>query len=404
MTEKEVMVKWFSEINKEDQEIVGDKAIIIGEIHKNKFPTSPGFVITCKAYDHFMGYGGLREKINFILEDLNIGDSVALKDASQKIIELIEKTEFHKEVEEEIQESYNLLDIDKEVLKSASAGALSILKNSREPVFVALRKSVKKEFDFRRKGKREYMLNVKGFRDLINNVKKIYAGLFREEEIYDRLSKKIENKDFNVAIIVQKMVNADKSGTVYTRSKIENSNNMIVKGVWGLGVGINWGVVPDTYVVNRDNMEILSHEIEEKEFAITRDSSGNNCTVKLTKERASQQTLTNHEIKMVSQFAIKLEEQMKKPQKMDFSISNGEIFVLSSEDLRMDKLKKQESKTNGTENDSEDIEKKILKELENGDYRPGSIKEKDEDMPRLNDAILVDEQREMDDETRVDLV
>ncbi|HVY01136.1 MAG TPA: PEP/pyruvate-binding domain-containing protein [Candidatus Nanoarchaeia archaeon] len=400
MTEKEGVIKWFSEIKKEDREIVGDKAAIIGQMQASKFPIPAGFVVTFAAYKHFMGYGGLKEKINFILEDLNIGDKNALKAASQKIIDLIEKTEFHKEVEETIAEAYELLDVDKEVLKSASAGALSILKNSREPVFVAVRKSVRKEHEFIRKGKREYYLNVKGFRDLLQRIKKVYASMFGEEEIYDRLSKKIENSDFEVALVIQKMVNADKSGTVYTKSKVENSNNLVVKGLWGLGVAVNWGVRPDTYIVNRENMEILSHEIETKEFAITRDSSGNNCTVKLTAERAMQQTLTNHEIKIVSQFAMKLEEQMKKSQKVDFSISNGEIFIISSEDLRMESAKK----NNDKKEDIEDIEKKILKELEVEEYRPGAIKEKDEDMPRLNDAILVEEQQEMDDENRIDLV
>lgn len=401
MGEKKGLIKWFSEVKKEDYDAIGKRGAIIGELYSNKFTMPSGFVISYEAYRKFMSGSGLREKINFMLEDLNIGDSVALKNASQKIIESIEKTEFPAEVEEEIKEAYEFLDVDKEVINAASEGALSILKNSREPVFVSIRKSVDEKFEEKNKSeKNDLFLNIKGYRDLLQDIKKLYAQSFRENEIYYRVSNKINNIDFDIAVVVQKMINSDKSGVAYSYSKIPNSNNMIINAIWGLGAGIQVGLIPDTYILNRENMEILSHEISSKEFALTRDSSGSTCKVKLTPERAVQQTLTNHEIKLVSQLVLKVEECIKKPQKVEFCTSNGEIFVLDSEDLELKNSQYKKDK----ELENEDIEKKILKELEAGEYRPGGIKEKDQDVPKLNDAILVEEQQDLDDEVKVDLV
>src|SRR5690606_37114397 len=105
---------------------------------------------------------------------------------------------------------------------------------------------------------------------------------------------------------VQKMINSDKSGVMFSNNPVESSDNVMIEAVWGLGEGIVSGrIKPDNYVVSRD-IEILSETVSEKKVAIVRTSAGENETVKLTEEKANQQVLTASEIKRLAQYALKL--------------------------------------------------------------------------------------------------
>ena len=89
---------------------------------------------------------------------------------------------------------------------------------------------------------------------------------------------------------------------------------------------------PDQYVVSPDmaDFKILDINLGNKKLAVVRDSSGNNKIIKLNEEKAKQQVLTSYEIKMLAQYAKRLEEHYKKPQDIEFAICGRDIYVVQS--------------------------------------------------------------------------
>ncbi len=332
MSEKEGLVKWFSELSSKDIAVAGGKGASLAEMYNNKFPIPPGFIITAEAYTYFVTKAGLQEKIDSILHDVDIENTEKLQKASQDIRLLIESASLPKDLEEHIIEAYDVLDVNREMLGTAKATALSILKNSHEPPFVAIRSSATTEdlAEASFAGQQDSFLNVKGHRNIVEKVKSCFSSLFTARAIYYRLKKGFGAASSQLAVVVQKMVDSDKSGVMFSKNPINNAETVMIEAVWGLGEGIVSGMIkPDNYILNKD-LEVLTVSVSEKKVAIVRTSAGENGVVKLTGERSKQQVLTTHELKILAQYALKLEKHYKKPQDIEFAISRGEIYIVQS--------------------------------------------------------------------------
>lgn len=334
MTEvgKEELIKWFSELNNKDVSIAGGKGASLSEMYNNKFPVPPGFVVTAQAYKHFIEKAGIDKEIKSVLDSVDIENTSELNEASKKIRQIIESSEFPKDLENDILEAYDVLDINKDNLNNASGGALDILRNSHEPPFVAVRSSATTEdlADASFAGQQDSYLSVKGNEDLLKKVRMCFSSLFTARAIYYRKKKGFKNDSAYLAVVVQKMIDSQKSGVMFSKNPLKDDNNIVVEAVWGLGEGIVGGkILPDHYILNRD-LEIIENKVADKKIAIVRTSSGKIAPVSLTEERSKQQVLTGHEIKKLGQFALRLEEHYGKPQDIEFAIENNEVYIVQS--------------------------------------------------------------------------
>jgi len=326
-------VKWFSELSNKDVGVAGGKGASLAEMYNHKFPIPPGFIVTAQAYSYFIEKSGIGKEIDEIIEKLDIENTKQLDEASKKIKEMVGSAKMPQEMQQEIIEAYDILDVDKSA--GAHGSALQILKRGHEPPFVAVRSSATTEdlVSASFAGQQESFLNVKGEKQLIQKVKECFASLFTARAIYYRAKKGFAHAHAKLAVVVQRMVDSDKSGVIFSRNPIKNDDTIMIEAVWGLGEGIVSGMIkPDNYVISRDlnDFNVIKQEINEKKVAITRDSSGENKIVKLTEDRSKQQVLSGYELKFLSQQAIKLEEHYKKPQDIEFAISGKDIYVVQS--------------------------------------------------------------------------
>ena len=94
---------------------------------------------------------------------------------------------------------------------------------------------------------------------------------------------------FALSVIVQKMIDSEKSGVMFSQNPINKTNNVLIEAVFGLGEGIVSGKIkPDSYEVSRD-LKILDKKIANKKIALTRDSQGKTETVRLSHEKSNEQ-------------------------------------------------------------------------------------------------------------------
>ena len=324
-------VKWFSELRNKDVPIAGGKGASLAEMYVNKFPIPPGFVVTAQAYSYFLDKAGLPPKIEAVLKDLNIEDTKVLQAASDKVRSLVEAAQMPKEMSEAIIEAYDVLDVDS--MSQATGKALDILRNSKEPPFVAVRSSATTEdlAEASFAGQQDSFLNVKGHQELIEKIKKCFSSLFTARAIYYRLKKGFPATTAQLAAVIQKMVDSDKSGVMFSKSPVTDENVVLIESVWGLGEGIVSGMIkPDHYVLSRDDLSVIQSQVYDKKVAVVRTSSGETTEVKLTPERANQQVLSVSELKRLAQYALRLEEHYGKPQDIEFAISAGEIYIVQS--------------------------------------------------------------------------
>lgn len=328
--EKPEFIKWFSEIDKNSEQIAGEKGANLGEIFNLKVSVPPGFVITTQAYDYFIEQSGIKNKIKEILSKISYENISQLNESTQRIRELIENSKIPKEVEEEIIEAYEVLGTEN--LEMVHGSALDILTHAAEPIFVAVRSSIITEnlSESSFAGQQDAYLNIKGKEEILKYVKKCFASLFTSRATYYRNKKSLKHEQASLSVVIQKMIDSTKSGVIFSKDPICKSENIILEAVWGLGEGIVSGkITPDKYIISKE-LEILDEKISDKKIAITRDSSGASIITKLREEKSKHPVLKNHEILQLAKIALKLEEHYKKPQNIEFAIENDEIYILQT--------------------------------------------------------------------------
>ncbi len=341
--ENPALIKWFSELNKDSENIVGTKGKSIAEMHNLKIPIPPGFIITTEAYNYFIENSpGLKEKIKGMLNKIDYENIPLLNDITEVIINSIIETNFPKNLEEEILDSYYALDASN--LSEVYGSALDILQNAQEPIFVAVRSSpiFKNNIKNSLLVQQNSFLNIKGKSELLLCIKRCFATLFTPNEIYSRYKEGKKELPEGIAVIIQKMVDSNKSGTIFTTNPNKKDGNIIINSIWGLGEeATSKTIPPDEYTLNK-NLEIINIDVANKEIAITRDSSGSKIIVPLREEKSNQQVLTKKEISRLAKLALQIEEHYKKPQCIDFSIENEEIYIIHTKDLEKEVEKKEE--------------------------------------------------------------
>jgi len=323
-------IRWFSELNKDSGAVAGGKGANLAEIFNLKIPVPPGFVVTAQAYDYFIKKARLDEKIKNILSKIDYENTKQLDESTKQIRELIINSEFPEEMKEEIIEAYETLSFTDYDIKESEA--LEILEANSKPVFVAVRSSATTEdlAEASFAGQQDTYLNVKGNEDLIKKVKECFASLFTSRATYYRIKKGFKHEQASLAVVVQKMINSDKSGVMFSKDPNCKSDNVVMEAVFGLGEGIVSGkITPDKYEVSK-KLEILDKKTSDKKIAMTRNSSGENITIKLKEEKSKEQVLTNHEVKILAEYGLKLEEHYKKPQDIEFAIEEDKIFIVQT--------------------------------------------------------------------------
>ncbi len=323
-------IKWLSDLSKKDVLIAGGKGANLGEMFNSGYPVPQAFVVTTDAFFYFIKEAKLEDKIKDLLHGLDVDNTAQLQKRSLEIKELIIESTMPSLLRQEILESYDHFNIDLDGL-SGSPGALAILRSAREPIFVSVRSSATAEdlVDASFAGQQESFINIKGNEDVIESVKKVFASIFTARSIFYRKKKGFEDL-VGIAVIVQKMINAEKSGVIFSKHPVNLSDDVLIEAVFGLGEGIVSGKIkPDQHTLSRE-FEVKDEKISDKKLAVVRTSSGQTKTVELTPEVSSKRVLKTHELKQLADYAIKLEEHYDVPQDIEFSIEDNEIFILQT--------------------------------------------------------------------------
>ncbi len=342
-------VKWFSTINKDMFSIAGFKGANLGELFSNHLPVPNGFVVTSEAYVDFLSSSGINDKIDELLSKANPDEPESFSDIVFKIKGLITSAEFSEELKEDIIDYYQALGADK--IEIGKGSAKDILNSASEPSFVSIRSSICfKSHRGDAPREQDTYLNVKGNDEIIDHIKNAFASLFNTETIRREMKKGVKISDLKIAVIVQKMVNSEKSGFVLSR---DSSRSISLYSIWGIGEGMNLkGVTPDKCVLSRD-LSVTEKRTGQKNFYVVRSSSGALKAMPSSEERKNSEVLNNYEIQRLGDLAEKIESHFGVPQKIDFAIDESGIYVMQSEETDIQAKKEElkvspDKKTNDT--------------------------------------------------------
>lgn len=337
--------KWFKEINKGDVALAGGKGANLGEMFNAKFPVPPGFVVTTDAYKDFLKEKKLDKKISEKLSGLDIEDTKTLQRIAEEIRELIANSSVSNELREEIMEFYQYIDTAEDLRGLRFANQL--LQNGRDTPFVAVRSSASAEdlpgYSFA--GQQATFLNVKGGQQVVKAVQECWASLFTARAIYYRAKNNFEHMKVAIAVVIQKQINSEKSGVIFTINPSTNdATQIVIEAAWGLGEAVVSGAVnPNTYVLDKETGKVLELDIPGQTWMFTRDDyTGNNVKKNIPHEKQKAQVLSEAEIKALWKLAIEDEEHYDFPQDIEWAIERGKVYFVQTRPVTT--LEKKEEK------------------------------------------------------------
>jgi len=330
-------VYWFSEINKTSIPIAGGKGANLGEMFQLGLPVPDGFVISSEAYFNFVKATKIDQLIASTLAGLDEQDSDKLDLASDTIKNAILAEPMPNDIRTDLVRAYNKL------------CGVSIFPLATQEALVAVRSSATAEDlpEASFAGQQATFLNVKGADMLVDAVRSCWASLFEARAIYYRITQHFDHNKVGLCAVVQKMVDSEKSGVMFTVNPItKNRNEIMIEAAIGLGEAVVSGsVTPDNYLVSKDPMQIAAKTVSKQEFAIMRGKSGTGSEkADLAENLAAMQKLTDEQIVTLAGFGKKIEEHYGAPQDIEWAVEKGKIFIVQSRNITTLVDKKQEVK------------------------------------------------------------
>jgi pyruvate,water dikinase len=166
---------------------------------------------------------------------------------------------------------------------------------------------------------------------LVIKIKEGWASLFEPRAIFYRHEQKFDHFRIGIAIVVQKMIESEQSGVMFTLDPVTNDKSKItIEAILGLGEFIVQGkVTPDHYEVSKDKLEIEKKAIAEQDVALNK-VAGKNKEIKLSKKESSKQKISDKQIVALAEIGKKLEKHYLFPQDIEWAIEKNKIYIVQT--------------------------------------------------------------------------
>ncbi|NJN97706.1 MAG: hypothetical protein HC875_28305 [Anaerolineales bacterium] len=188
---------WFNEICRNDVSLVGGKGANLGDMAQAHLPIPPGFVICASAYQQMTQSNGLATRLAELTANLETNNSAQFEVIEQRAGQLFEQVPINDDLYRAIVEAYHCLGSQTPVAVRSSATAEDLAGASFA-------------------GQQDTYLNVIGDDEVVRAVYRCWASLYTSRAIFYRWQKGFDSSQVLMAVVVQKMVNSEKSGVLFT--------------------------------------------------------------------------------------------------------------------------------------------------------------------------------------------
>jgi pyruvate,water dikinase len=321
-------IAWFEELNKNSGPIAGGKGANLGEMTNLGLPVPPGFAITTAAFEEFLAFNNIKDAIQELVDNCDVENTEQLLGTSKKIKGMIVNMQYPEGLKKILISAYESLSFSNQITDKR---ALQLISSGRDYAIVAIRSSATTEDlpNASFAGQQASFLNVKGVFAYLEAVKNCWASLYEPRAIFYR--RKNGFRTASISVIVQRMVNAEKAGVIFTVNPGTGSDEIIIEACWGLGESLVLGEVqPDNYIVSK-KLEILQKKVNRKLTMHIRDyATDHTIKIPVPKNKIEQQVLTDDEILKIAEFGKKIEAHYQHPQDIEFCVERQRIYIVQT--------------------------------------------------------------------------
>jgi len=325
---------WFDHLGIDDVAKVGGKNASLGEMISNLASAGVqvpgGFATTADAYREFLAHDGLDQRINELLDKLDVNNVVALADAGSTIRQWVLETPLPSSLEKAILDAYKTLsekhgkDLSVAVRSSATAEDLPTASFA---------------------GQQETFLNVKGADGVVTAIKHVFASLYNDRAISYRVHQQFDHSKVALSAGIQQMVRSDigASGVMFTLDTESGFRDVVlITGAFGLGEMVVQGAVnPDEFYVYKpalaDNRpSILRRNMGTRTIKMIYNDSGahgqTTKTVDVSADEHEHLCLDDEQVEALARQAVIIEKHYGRPMDIEWALdgNNGGLYIVQA--------------------------------------------------------------------------
>lgn len=320
------------QVGMNDVERVGGKNASLGEMLQEltgaNVQVPNGFATTADAYRDFLTHGGLEDKINAKLKELDTNDIQALKETGKTVRDWIMEAEFQPELDQAIEAYWAEMSAD------------------NQDIAVAVRSSATAEDlpDASFAGQQETFLNVRGLANVKHAIKEVFASLYNDRAISYRVHHGFEHSEVALSAGIQRMVRSEtgSSGVMFTLDTESGFNHVVfITSAYGLGETVVQGAVnPDEFYVYKPTLKmgapaIIRKTIGSKAIKMVYSEPGADnpvSTVQVDQAERQQFSIDDNDVQQLAKIAIEIENHYGRPMDIEWAKDGdtGELFVVQA--------------------------------------------------------------------------
>ncbi len=298
---------------------VGGKAVNLHRMIASGLPVPGGFVVTTAAYRSATAplVQQLRPLFAGIREASAQGaarDGADLAATAARVRAVVGEAEIPDDVRDAVLSAYAQLS-----------------GSPRADAAVAVRSSATAEdlADASFAGQQDTYLNVIGERALLDAVRACWASLWTDRAVAYRASHDIDPGEVCLAVVVQRMVDAQSAGVMFTVDPVTGSRSRtVIDANHGLGESVVSGEVdPDRYVVDTARREVLQRTLGNKQVAVRALPGGG--VTREERSGAGEAVLSGSEIAELTALGVRVAELFGEPQDTEWAQDPDGTFWLT---------------------------------------------------------------------------
>jgi pyruvate,water dikinase len=301
-------------LGRDDTITAGGKGANLGELLRAGVSVPAGFVVTASGYLASLDEGGVRQEIRDLASTgaatADSGEELAATCA--RLQSLVHKVGVAPAVAEAILGAYHALGETAVAVRSSATS-----EDSAAASFA---------------GMNETFTNVRGDAELLSRILDCWASLHGERSVAYRSAKGIGDEPA-IAVVVQVMVDSERSGVMFTADPSTGAaDRIVVEAAFGLGeVVVGGQVEPDTYICAKDGPRLVQVRVGHQAYEIVRGPDGHDQRRDLAPERALARVLSDAEVLQVARDGLAIEMHYGIPQDIEWAwAADGRLWIVQS--------------------------------------------------------------------------
>ena len=311
-------INYFDDVDRDDIAVVGGKAVGLAGLLRAGLPVPPGFVLNTAAYAEFVEDNHLGSGIQKLAALPPQAVPADYEAASSKIRALFAGGTMPDGVAAELNTAYGLLIAG----RAASRDAAVAVRSSATAEDLASASFA---------GQQETYLNVRGPGALAAAVRDCWASLWTARAMAYRAREGIGPDTVRLAVVVQRMVEAESAGVMFTANPASGRRDQIlISAAWGLGESVVSGAVTtDDTVVDAGTGRVLSRRTADKEvMSVSAEHGIREQPVPALRRR--QAVLDDAAAAELASCGTRIADQFGEPQDIEWARAGGEFFILQA--------------------------------------------------------------------------